>query len=165
MDHKLNEISIRTDIRPGDLGYVMYRHGKLYGEENNYGVAFETYVGSGLYEFYKNYNPELDRVWICEQGDKIVGFLLLMHRENNRAQLRYFYFEPECRGLGLGNKLMQLFVDFAKACNYEVAYLWTTNELPTAHHLYKKFGFKLTEERPSNDFGKSVVEQRYDLIL
>jgi len=89
----------------------------------------------------------------------------LMHRENNTAQLRYFYFEPEFRGRGLGNKLMQLFIDFAKKCNYRSAYLWTTNELAAAHHLYKKFGFMLTEEKPSTDFGKPLVEQRYDLIF
>jgi len=88
---KISDISIRTNIEPGDLGYVIYRHGKLYGEEYNYGVEFETYVGAGLYEFYKNYNPEVDRVWICEHDEKIIGFILLMHRENNAAQLRYFY--------------------------------------------------------------------------
>lgn len=162
---KTNNITIRTEIKPGDLGYVMYRHGKIYGGEYNYGVVFETYVGTGLYEFYKNYDPKLDRVWICEQEDKIVGFMLLMHRENNTAQLRYFYFEPECRGLGLGNRLMQLFIDFAKECNYRSAYLWTTDHLPAAHHLYKKFGFRLTEEKPSTAFGKPLVEQRYDLIF
>jgi len=162
---KTQDITIRTEIRPGDLGYIMYRHGKIYGDEYNYGVNFETYVGAGLHEFYKNYDPELDRAWICEQEHKIVGFMLLMHRENSTAQLRYFYFEPECRGLGLGNTLMQLFMDFAKERKYKHAYLWTTDHLPAAHHLYKKFGFRLTEEKPSNDFGKPLVEQRYDLIF
>ena len=76
----INDINIRTEIRPGDLGYVIHRHGKLYGDEYNYGVSFETYVGLGLHEFYKNYNPDKDRVWICEHNNKIIGFLLLMHR-------------------------------------------------------------------------------------
>jgi peptidyl-dipeptidase Dcp len=88
-----------------------------------------------------------------------------MHRENNSSQLRYFYLDSECRGLGLGNKLMQLLLDFARQCGYNSIYLWTTHELPAAHHLYKKFGFTLTEEKPSADFGKPVVEQRYDLVL
>ena len=162
---KKNDIIIRTEIKPGDLGYVMYRHGKIYGDEYNYGVGFETYVGAGLYEFYKNYDPAFDRVWICEKENRIVGFLLLMHREDKCAQLRYFYFERECRGLGLGNELMKLFVDFAKDCKYEKAYLWTTDELSAAHHLYAKFGFKLTEEKPTDNFGKPVVEQRYDLVF
>lgn len=158
-----SDITIRTSITPGDLGYVMFRHGKLYGEEYHYGVSFETYIGAGLYEFYKNYDPGRDRAWICEHDGKIVGFLLLMHREHNMAQLRYFYFEPEFRGQGLGNTLMELFVAFARKCQYRGAYLWTTHELTAAHHLYKKFGFTLTDEKPSTDFGKPLVEQRYDL--
>jgi len=159
------EITIRTSITPGDLGYVMFRHGKLYGDEYQYGVSFETYIGAGLYEFYRNYDPVRDHVWICEQGDRIIGFLLLMHRANNMAQLRYFYLEPEFRGRGLGNELMKLFVAFAEKCGYRAAYLWTTHELTAAHHLYKKFGFALTEEKPSTDFGKPLVEQRYDLVF
>ncbi|AZB10848.1 GNAT family N-acetyltransferase [Chryseobacterium sp. G0162] len=160
-----NGISIRTTINPGDLGYIMYRHGKLYGKEYNYGVSFETYVGYGLYEFYKNYDPLLDRVWICEKNDKIVGFLLLMHRENQTAQLRYFYLDEETRGLGLGNQLMLALVEFAKEKKYKSVYLWTTDDLLAAHHLYKKYGFRLTEEKPSTEFGKSLKEQRYDLML
>jgi hypothetical protein len=89
----LNNISIRTELQPGDLGFVIYRHGKMYGDEYGYGIAFETYVAMGLYEFYQNYDPEKDWVWICEHNKNIVGFLLLMHRENNAAQLRYFYLE------------------------------------------------------------------------
>src|SRR5688572_19787367 len=90
----LDDINIRTELKPGDLGYVMHRHGKLYSEEYGYGIGFETYVGFGLYEFYKNYDPSFDRVWIPEHNNTIIGFLLLMHRENKAAQLRYFYIEP-----------------------------------------------------------------------
>jgi peptidyl-dipeptidase Dcp len=114
----IENITIRTDLKPGDLGYVIYRHGKLYGEEYNYGISFETYVGAGMYEFYKNYDPELDRAWICEHDNKIIGFVLLMHRENNTAQLRYFYLEPEYRGIGLGKKLMTLYMNFLREKGY-----------------------------------------------
>lgn len=164
-DKTIDNIQIRTDMKPGDLGWVVYRHGKLYGEEYNYGISFETYVGAGMYEFYKNYNPEMDRVWICEHDNKIVGFVLLMHRENNAAQLRYFYLEPEYRGMGLGKKLMQLYLDFLKDKNYQSSYLWTTHELHTAASLYKRHGFNLTEEKESKIFGKPLKEQRYDLLM
>ncbi|WP_109098044.1 GNAT family N-acetyltransferase [Aquimarina sp. AU58] len=160
---QLNDISIRTTIKPGDLGYIIHRHGKIYGEEYNYGVAFETYVGEGMHEFYMNYNPEMDRVWICEHDDKIVGFVLLMHRENKTAQLRYFYLEPAYRGLGLGKKLMSLFMDFFHKKGYQSAYLWTTDELSAAASLYKKHGFKLTESKKSIAFEKPLIENRYDL--
>ena len=161
----LENIKIRTHLTPGDLGYVIYRHGKLYGEEYNYGISFETYVGMGMYEFYQNYDPERDRVWICEHADRMVGFVLLMHRDNNTAQLRYFYLEPEYRGIGLGKKLMQLYMEFLIEKGYQASYLWTTNELHAAASLYKKHGFQLTEEKQSANFGKPLNEQRYDLLM
>ncbi|HLG38364.1 MAG TPA: GNAT family N-acetyltransferase, partial [Chitinophagaceae bacterium] len=108
--------------------------------------------------------PGHDRAWICEHNGRIIGFLLLMHRENNAAQLRYFYLEPEYRGIGLGKKLMSLYMDFFYKCGYTSSYLWTTNELGTASSLYVRHGFKLTEEKESTAFGKSLKEQRYDLV-
>jgi len=161
----LNDITIRTILQPGDLGYVIYRHGKLYSEQYNYSIAFETYVAAGIYEFYKNYDAALDSVWICEYNNKIIGFLLLMHRQNNSAQLRYFYLEPAFRNLGLGKKLMNLFMDFLLERQYGIVFLWTTNEQDAAAALYKKYGFILTEEKASSTFGKPLIEQRYQLLL
>lgn len=155
-------ISIRTDLKSGDIGYVIYRHGRLYAEENDYGIAFEVYVAQGLVEFYYSYDVEKDRVWVCEDKDKIIGFLLLIHRSSEVAQLRYFYLEPEFRGIGLGNKLMQLFIEFLKEKGYQSAYLWTTNEQISAAKLYERYGFKLSEEKESNAFGKPLIEQRFD---
>lgn len=158
----LNDVTIRTDLRPGDLGYVIYRHGILYSREYGYGISFEVYVGEGISEFYRNYDPEVDRAWICEHGDRIVGFLLLMHREKWVAQLRYFYLEPEYRGIGLGKKLMELYMDFMKASGYRSSYLWTTHELSAAASLYMRHGFRLAAEKESGIFGKKLREQRYN---
>ena len=160
----LDDIKIRTELSPGDIGCVIYLHGLLYKNEYGYGIEFETYVAEGLVEFYRQYNPKKDRVWICEHENKMVGFLLLMHR-GDAAQLRYFILKPEYRGIGLGNKLMSLYMDFLKEKKYKSTYLLTTDELLASAHLYKKFGFKLTEEKRSNAFGKPVVQQRYDLSL
>ena len=162
MDKK---ITIRSEMNPGDLGYIMYRQSKLYSGEYNYGVSFDTYVGASIGEFCQQYNPQLDKLWICEADTQIVGSILLMHRENNEAQLRYFYIESDYRGLGLGNKLMQEAIDFAKACHYKTVYLWTEDELDAALHLYGKFGFQFTEKKTSTHFGKPVVELRLDLVL
>jgi peptidyl-dipeptidase Dcp len=107
----------------------------------------------------------MDRVWICEHGDIVVGFLLLMHRDRAVAQLRYFYLEPEYRGIGLGKKLMQLYMEFLVDRNYRSSYLWTTNELGTAASLYMERGFRLTVEKESTAFGKLLLEQRYDLMI
>jgi GNAT superfamily N-acetyltransferase len=160
----LDEISIRTELRPGDLGYVIYLHGALYSQEYHYGLQFESYVAQGLSEFYEKYTPQRNRVWVCEHNDRIIGFLLLMDR-GEAAQLRYFLIEPEYRGIGLGSKLLNLYMDFLHECGYKASYLWTTHELHTAASLYRRLGFKLTEEKESNSFGKPLKEQRYDLIL
>ena len=160
----LDDISIRTELRPGDIGYVTYMHGSLYAKEYNYGIQFESYVAKGLCEFYEKYNPERNRIWACEHKDRMTGFLLLMDR-GKAAQLRYFLIEPEYRGIGLGAKLLNLYLDFLRECGYRESYLWTTHELDRAASLYKQLGFKLTEEKESTSFGKPLREQRYDLIL
>jgi N-acetylglutamate synthase-like GNAT family acetyltransferase len=160
----LETVSIRTELQPGDLGYLIYMHGILYRREYDYGMQFEAYVAKGLCEFYEKYNPERNRVWLCEHENRIIGSLLLMDR-GKAAQLRYFLIEPEYRGIGLGSKLMALYMDFLRECGYRESYLWTTHELGTAAFLYKRVGFKLTEEKESTAFGKPLREQRYDLVL
>jgi GNAT superfamily N-acetyltransferase len=160
----LDDISIRTELQPGDIGYVTYMHGALYHKEYNYGLQFESYVAKGLCEFYEKYNPQRNRVWACEHKDRIIGFLLLMDR-GKAAQLRYFLIEPKYRGIGLGSRLLNLYMDFLRECGYKESYLWTTHELTTAAALYKRLGYKMTEEKESNSFGKPLTEQRYDLIL
>jgi len=160
----LDDISIRTEFQSGDIGYVTYMHGALYHKEYNYGLQFESYVAKGLCEFYEKYNPHRNRIWACEHKDRMIGFLLLMDRGES-AQLRYFLIEPEYRGIGLGSKLLNLYMGFLHECGYEESYLWTTHELTTAAALYKRLGYKLTEEKESNSFGKLLTEQRYDLIL
>ncbi len=160
----LDDVSIRTELRPGDLGYVIYLHGALYSKEYGYGVQFESYVAKGLCEFYEKYDSTRNRVWVCEHNDRMIGFLLLMDR-GEAAQLRYFLIEPEYRGIGLGPKLLNLYMDFLRECGYKGSYLWTTHELSSAAFLYKRLGFQLTEEKESAAFGKPLREQRYDLLL
>lgn len=161
----IDDISVRNDIRPGDLGYVIHLHGRLYGVEYNYGVAFEMYVARGLHEFYEKYDGNRDRAWICEHNDRIMGFLLLMHRDDNTAQLRYFIVAPEYRSIGLGNRLLQMYVDVLRQRGYTSSFLWTTHEQEAAASLYKRYGFVLTEEKESTAFGKLLREQRYDLSV
>lgn len=165
MEIKSGNVKIRTTLQPGDIGYMTYMHGIFHHKECGYGLSFEGYVAQGLNEFLQKYNPEKERVWICEYDNKIIGSLLLMDRGSGTAQLRYFIIKPEYRGIGLGKKLMEQFIEFLKEKNYRQCYLWTTSELTTAGELYKKFGFELSEEKESNEFNKPVTEQRYDLFL
>lgn len=160
----IDEVTIRTDLRPGDIDQVIQLHGMVYHREYEYSSAFREYVSQGLREFYKQYDPEIDRAWICEHHGKLIGFLLLMHRPDQLAQLRYFILMPEFRGLGLGKRLMDLFMQFLNEVNYRGAFLWTTNEQIRAATLYSHYGFRLTEEKESTAFGKSLMEQRYDYL-
>lgn len=159
----LKDIKINTNLKPGDLGYIIHKHGVIYSEEYNHGVSFEAYVAQGIFEFYSNYNPVKDRIWICEHNNKIIGSLVLQHREKNTAQLRYFYLEKEYRGIGLGKLMMNLYMDFYMKCGYVSSYLWTTHELDTATALYTKHGYRLTEELNTNSFGKNLIERKFEL--
>lgn len=155
-------VTIRTRLLPGDLGYVAYLHGKVYTAENDFGLGFEGYVLKGLSEFALGYDPGKDRVWVCEDGGRIVGFLLGLKRSAGVAQLRYFILLPEYRGIGLGKRLMVLFMEWLREVGYGKAYLWTTHEQETAAALYLRHGFRLTEEKETAGFGKVLVERRYD---
>lgn len=161
----LKDINIRTDFEPGDLGFIIQVHGELYRYEFDYGIELEQYVTIGLTEFIKLYDPKKSRIWMCTHNFNRIGFILVLDRGNGIAQLRYFFVFPEYRSIGLGNKLMLLLVAFLKEKNYSECYLWTTNDLLPAVNLYLKYGFELVEEKPSVNFGKNLVEQKYILNL
>ncbi|MBN7813992.1 GNAT family N-acetyltransferase [Algoriphagus pacificus] len=163
MEFQANQISIRNYLKAGDLGQVAFLHGKIYGEEHGFPIGFEAYVMKSLVEFYHDYNPELDRVWVVESGGRMVGFLLLMHRSNNQAQLRYFILEKEFRGLGLGKKLMQEWMDFFNEKHYQEAYLYTTSGLDPAVSLYERNGFVRISEEMTENFGFPMLEVLYRL--
>lgn len=154
-------VTIRTKLEPGDLGYIAYLHGRIYDNENQYGLGFESYVLEGLAEFGARYDPAKDRVWVCEHGREKVGFLVGVNRGDS-LQLRYFILLPEYRGMGLGKRLMDAFMEFVRERGYRRAYLWTTNEQHAAISLYSRYGFRLTEEKESMAFDKPLVERKYE---
>lgn len=158
----LDDLIIRTELQSGDLGYMIQMHGQVYQEEYEYGISFESYVAGGVAEFYQMYDPAKSRIWIAEHQGLRVGFLVLLDR-GEVAQLRYFLLDQHYRGIGLGKRLMELFMEFLRAKKYSGAYLWTVDGLPASAALYRRHGFQLTEERPSSAFGKPLTEQRYDL--
>lgn len=160
----LSDISIRNTLQPGDLGYMAYMHAQLYAQEMGYGINFEGYVLEGLGEFAHQYNPQKDKVWICEYEGKIVGSLVAFRRDSE-IQFRYFIFMPECRGIGLGKHLVNEFVTYFKASGCKKAYLWTTTEQETAIALYTRFGFKQTAEKFSTAFDKPLTELRFDMDI
>ena len=161
----LDEIIIRTEPKAGDLGYIIYLHGDLYGREYGFGRQFEIYVAKGVAEFFEHYEPSRDRMWLAEHGGSIIGTLVLMHRADNTAQLRYFLINPNYRGIGLGKHLMELWMVFAHEVGFQRAFLLTADELDAAISLYRRHGFTLTSEHDSTAFGRPLREQRYDAQL
>ena len=160
----LDEIKIRRNLVPGDLGYIAYVHGLLYFDEYRFDLKFESYVLKGLYEFAAKYDEKRDGVWICEHNNKIVGCLIAMECDDS-FQLRYFVLQQDYRNLGLGKWLVGQFVLHVKDKGSKKAFLWTTNEQLAAISLYERYGFRLAEEKESTAFGRLLTELRYDLNL
>lgn len=158
------EFLIRNTLAPGDLGQVAALHGRVYSEEHDFGLGFEAYVMESLLEFYRAYNPKKDRVWVVESEGSMVGFVLLMHRPGNRAQLRYFILAKEFRGQGIGSRLMNEWMEFYQNSNYNAAYLYTTSGMDAAASLYERMGFKKISEMKSRNFGVPLLQQYYELI-
>jgi peptidyl-dipeptidase Dcp len=155
--------SIRTHLRPGDLSQVACLHAKIYFEEQGFEMGFEAYVMESLVEFYRQYDEEKDRVWVVEDSGTMIGFLLLMHRPKNEAQLRYFILEKAYRGQGIGRKLLTEWMNVYREKGYRSAYLYTTSGLDPAVHLYESLGFKKVSEKASEDFGVPLHEIKYEL--
>jgi ribosomal protein S18 acetylase RimI-like enzyme len=158
-------IIIRTNFSPQDITAIINLHRTLYKNEYGYDKHFGDYVEEGLHEFVNRYNPETDCIWIADDDGKIGGSIVIAGRLDNEAQLRYFILAPEYRGQGIGKKLMQHAIDFCRNKKFKNVYLWTTQELTQAAALYKPSGFVKTQEVKSNNWGKEVVEERYDLSL
>ncbi|MBY5951062.1 GNAT family N-acetyltransferase [Algoriphagus marincola] len=160
-----HQITIRNELKAGDLGQVAALHGRIYFEEHGFEMGFEAYVMESLLEFYRQYDPARDKVWVVEADGEMVGFLLLMHRQDEQAQLRYFILEKKYRGMGLGKKLMQEWIDFYKEKGYKGAFLYTTSGLDPAVSLYERFGFKKVSQIKSRNFGVPLLEMLYQLKL
>jgi N-acetylglutamate synthase-like GNAT family acetyltransferase len=156
---------IRTDIRPGDIGYIIYLHGILYAQEYNLDRTFEGYVASGLGEFAKCFDERQDRLWLAEEGERIVGSIAIAGQPNQSAQLRWFLVHPDVRGIGLGGRLLKQALEFCRAREFRFVFLWTLSDLTAAAHLYEQAAFHRTERKTHEIWGATRTEERYDLTL
>lgn len=157
-------VSVRTDLRPGDLGAVVHLHGVLYAREYGFDPRFEAYVAGPLAEFV-NAGSTRERLWIAEKDDRIVGCVAIVAASAEVAQLRWFLVDPSVRGAGLGKQLLQEAVQFCKECGYRSVILWTVSALTAAAHLYRGVGFRKVDEKPGRMWGVDVVEEKYELIF
>ncbi|MCC5938618.1 MAG: GNAT family N-acetyltransferase [Lunatimonas sp.] len=161
----LSDIAIRHQLQPGDIGTVIALHGRLYYDQFGFGLGFEHYVAETFAAFVGQFKPGRDRIWMAEHQGDPAGFISLVHRSEQQAQLRYFIIAPKYRGLGLGSLLFRTCMDSARQYGYESVYLWTTSLLVQAGAMYRKEGFELVEEQCSSSFGVPMVEQKYELKL
>jgi len=159
-------VTIRREIRPGDLGRVTALHGVLYAAEYGFDHRFEAYVGRTLAEFGESAPPGLGLLWLAERAGRLVGTVGIVEREEGAAQLRWLLVDPTARGQGLGERLIDEALAFCRGEGYRTVFLWTVHVLTEAARLYVRAGFRKTEEKPLAPlWGAMLAEERYDLML
>ena len=151
--------------RAGDIGWIAASQGKFYAEEYGFNEKFEALVMQICTDFISDYDPTCEHCWIAEMDGKNVGSIVLVRVDDTTAKLRLFYVDAEARGLGLGSRLVDECIAFARRAGYERVVLYTNACLTTARHIYEKAGFHLVAENVHTGFGAPQTEQDWVLGL
>ena len=151
--------------QPGDLGWVVSRHGAMYAQEYGWDESFEGLVAGIIAEFSKNYDPEMERCWIAEVNGENAGSVFVVNKGEGIAKLRMLIVDPKARGLGIGKRLVQECLDFAREKGYKRITLWTNSCLLAARHIYRQAGFELVDSEPYLDFGQDLVSETWERDL
>ena len=154
--------NIRHELRPGDLGMVVHLHGVLYAREYGLDTSFEPYVAKPLADFVLSGRG---RLWIAEEGDRVIGSIAVVDADHGEGQLRWFLLAPEARGAGLGRRMLDGAIAYCRDRDMDRVFLWSFAQLDAALGLYERAGFAVTETRDVQVWGATRTEVRMDLAL
>jgi GNAT superfamily N-acetyltransferase len=157
--------AIRAVGRPGDLGWVVQRHGELYAAEYGWDMSFEALVARIVADWAQDHDPRREAAWIAELDGARAGCVFCVRCDEESAQLRILLVEPRARGRGIGRALVDRCVDFARGAGYARVVLWTNHPLVSARRIYEAAGFRLREAERHRSFGHDLVGQRWSLEL
>jgi len=156
---------VLREPRHGDFGWIVSRHADLYAQEYGWGDPFEGLCAQIVADFVNNYDAKREHCWIAEMNGENVGCVMLVKDPDNVARIRLLLVDPKARGLGLGSRLVDECVTFARSAGYRKVTLWTHSVLAAARHVYEKAGFTLTSSEPRHTWGKDVIAEFWDLEL
>jgi DNA-binding MarR family transcriptional regulator/N-acetylglutamate synthase-like GNAT family acetyltransferase len=151
--------------RPGDMGWIVQSHGRLYAHEYGWDSSFEALVAEIVAAFIRSFDASRERCWIAEIDGVPVGSVMLVRSDDEIAKLRLLLVEPAGRGQGLGGRLVGECISFARACGYRKITLWTQSILTAARKIYQQAGFVLVKSEPHRSFGQNLVGETWELKL
>jgi DNA-binding MarR family transcriptional regulator/N-acetylglutamate synthase-like GNAT family acetyltransferase len=159
-----SELILRQPL-PGDLGWVVARHGELYAREFGWADSFEGLCAQIVADFVSRYDAKCERCWIAKMDGQNVGSVFLVKDSETVARLRLLLVDPVARGRGLGTRLTDECIRFARTQGYRTITLWTHSVLTAARHIYERAGFRLTSSEPRRSFGQNVISEHWNLAL
>jgi len=152
---------ILRDPQAGDMGIVVQQQAQLYAREYGWNMEFEALVAEIVANYLREFDPSCERCWIAEKEGTVIGSVFVVKHDQTTAKLRMLYVDASVRGMGIGKRLLEESIRFARLAGYKHMILWTTSVLVDARKLYQKAGFQLVEEEQVHSFGKDLVSQTW----